>query len=513
MTTRQSIFSVRLAALALLLVAADASAADTFLSNGVTAHRGNSSEFPENTLPAFADAVQLGADWIELDIFRTKDGRLVVIHDPTTARTGDRNLTVSDSTLAELQSVDVATDFRRRTHKTLQECPPEKIPLLEDVLRLIMRQEQTRVSIQPKMDCVAEAVAEIRKLGAQRWCGFNDGSLALMSKVKHLAPELPVFWDRGSDADIGADLPIARDRKFEMLVLHRSGITSEKIARIRGAGLDVGAWTVNDRTEMAKLLDLGVTRLYTDHPRRLLALRSERAFQPVQCTGAYRHHLQGVCIDGRDSIFWSFTTELVKTDSKGKVLVRVPVANHHGDLCFHNNRIYVAVNLGRFNRPAGQADSWVYVYDAGTLKEVARHKTPEVVHGAGGIAWQGDRFIVVGGLPEKVDENYLYEYDASFNFRKRHVLASGYTLMGIQTVAYADGNWWFGCYGKPSVLLQADESFQNIRRFTFNASVGIVPAGCGRFLIGRNTRAADQGCNGSLILTTIDDSRGLKETP
>ena len=48
-----------------------------FLANGVTAHRGNSGEFPENTLPAFKSGIEAGADWIELDIFRTKDGKLV----------------------------------------------------------------------------------------------------------------------------------------------------------------------------------------------------------------------------------------------------------------------------------------------------------------------------------------------------------------------------------------------------------------------------------------------------
>jgi hypothetical protein len=61
----------------------------SFLNNGVTAHRGNSGDYPENTLPAFESGIEVGADWIELDIFRTKDGKLVVIHDKTTARTGD----------------------------------------------------------------------------------------------------------------------------------------------------------------------------------------------------------------------------------------------------------------------------------------------------------------------------------------------------------------------------------------------------------------------------------------
>ena len=55
----------------------------------------------------------------------------------------------------------------------------------------------------------------------------------------------------------------------------------------------------------------------------------------VHCGGDYQHHLQGVCTNEVDTLYWSFTTELVKTDPRGKVLRQIPVASHHGDLCFH----------------------------------------------------------------------------------------------------------------------------------------------------------------------------------
>ena len=73
------------------------------------------------------------------------------------------------------------------------------------------------------------------------------------------------------------------------------------------------------------------------------------------------------------------------------------------------------------------------------MEELARHKTPQVKHGAGGIAHHDGKFIVVGGLPDGVEENYLYEYNAAFNFQKRHVLDSGWTRLGIQAAAIADG--------------------------------------------------------------------------
>ena len=121
----------------------------------------------------------------------------------------------------------------------------------------------------------------------------------------------------------------------------------------------------------------------------------------VQCEGTYQHHLQGVATD-RQSIFWSFTTTLVKTDQKGKLIKKKSVANHHGDLCFQNGKIYVAVNLGKFNDPKGNADSWVYVYHAETLQLLVRHAVPEAFHGAGGIGYRDQMFFVVGGLPDVV---------------------------------------------------------------------------------------------------------------
>lgn len=242
-------------------------------------------------------------------------------------------------------------------------------------------------------------------------------------------------------------------------------------------------------------------------------------FQPVTCEGAYPHHLQGVCTDEKAAIFWSFTTKLVKTNRTGKVVNEVDVANHHGDLCFHQGKVFVAVNLGKFNDPKGNADSWVYVYDAGDLSFVAKHKTSEVFHGAGGIVFHDGKFMVVGGLPDDVKENFAYEYDAHFRFVKKHTLASGHTHLGIQTATFADGHWWFGCYGKPKtdttpstppILLKADASMKKVERFQFDCSLGIVPVGDGKFLVARGGSTKDKGHTGHLVLAVPDKERGLK---
>jgi hypothetical protein len=239
-------------------------------------------------------------------------------------------------------------------------------------------------------------------------------------------------------------------------------------------------------------------------------VRADGDFRPVRCEGTYTDHLQGVCTNNRDAIYWSFTNALVKTNLDGKIVARKDVASHHGDLCFHKGRINVAVNLGKFNQPAGQADSWVYVYDPESLDELERKAVPELVHGAGGIAFGDGRFIVVGGLPGGFRENYLYEYGEDLSFRKRHVLASGYTLMGIQTVAFVDGQWWFGCYGVPKKLLKADRVFSLVGKWDFDASLGLVGLPDDRLFVARPVRSESKRHGAELKIAVPDEAHGLR---
>ena len=243
----------------------------------------------------------------------------------------------------------------------------------------------------------------------------------------------------------------------------------------------------------------------------LLAVSSAYAqdFRNVACEGTYPHHLQGICA-AEEAIYWCFTTTLVKTDLNGKLLKKVPVANHHGDLCYHDGKLYVAVNLGKFNDPKGNADSWIYVYDAATLKELARHEVQEVFHGAGGIGIRNGHFFVVGGLPEGVEENYVYQYDAKFKFVKKHVIKSGHTHLGIQTATFAHDRWWFGCYGDPKILLVTDADFQMKGRYEFDCSLGIVGLPDSRFLSATGKCEKDKGCMGSVTIAVPDEKTGLK---
>jgi glycerophosphoryl diester phosphodiesterase len=246
-----------------------------FLYNGVTAHRGNSSIHPENTMSSFESALALGVDWMELDIHKSSDGHLVVIHDTTTGRVGDTNITVATSTFAQLESVDVAYAFRIRNNLSYSECPIQRIPSLSEVIALVTNQVSTRVSIQPKVNIVDEAIALVTSMNARPWVGFNDGDLTKMQRVKQLAPEIPVFWDVPASINPTTAVQTAKSSGFEAIVMAYPGITADKVRQIRDAGLEMGAYTVDSTSTISNLLLLGVQRIYTDVPEKLLDIRQE----------------------------------------------------------------------------------------------------------------------------------------------------------------------------------------------------------------------------------------------
>jgi glycerophosphoryl diester phosphodiesterase len=243
--------------------------------NGITAHRGDSSRFPENSLRAFSAANRAGADWIETDVRTTLDGKLVLAHNATTGAYCSQDVEIAKTTYADLRKLDLAEKFREKHNLTPASCPKHEIVLLEEALDLVLRERQARLSLQPKSDCVDAALALVRQKGALAWVGFNDGSLKKMARVKALAPSVKVFWDRHR-SDIAKDIPVARALGFEEIVMNVKQVTPENVARIHAAGFKAGAWTVNSKETMRRLLDMGVDRLYTDCPATMKELLSSR---------------------------------------------------------------------------------------------------------------------------------------------------------------------------------------------------------------------------------------------
>lgn len=225
------------------------------------AHRGGGESHPENTMAAFEDAVGLGYRYVETDILATRDERLVAFHDPTLDRMTDRRGRIEQLDWSEVKAARVAEQGR--------------IPLLDDILGTW---PDLRLVIDPKSDRAIEPLIDLirRHRAVRRVCIGSFSDLRLERLRSALGPELctslgPRGVTRLRLASFG--LPIGRFVEGAAQVpLKHHGIPIVDARFLRTAhrlGLQVHVWTINEREQMQRLLDLGVDGLVTDRTRVL----------------------------------------------------------------------------------------------------------------------------------------------------------------------------------------------------------------------------------------------------
>jgi glycerophosphoryl diester phosphodiesterase len=231
------------------------------------AHRGASAVAPANTLAAFSKAAELGADGIEFDVHLSADGVPVVIHDFAVDATTDGTGRVAEMDLARLKQLDAGTRFDPA-------FAGERIPTLEEVLqafgdRLLLNIELK--SISPRDNGLEQAVlalAEQYDLGNRvLLSSFNPFSLRRAKKIApHVrvgllyAPDLPLFL---SHAWLAPLFPHeARHPEHTM-------VDARYMRWARRRSYRVNVWTVDDPSEMRRLIDLGVSGIITNVPDEL----------------------------------------------------------------------------------------------------------------------------------------------------------------------------------------------------------------------------------------------------
>ena len=167
--------------------------------------------------------------------------------------------------------------------------------------------------------------------------------------------------------------------------------------------------------------------------------------QEIKCDGVYPWHLQGVASDGA-SVYWTFTTVLVKTDLAGKVQAKHEIEKGHmGDLCFKDGKVYVGMNMG----VAGgcRVGDEVWEHDAADLRLLARHPTPEAVWCNNGVEFYSGSFWVITSAPHLSQYNMVLRYSPDFKFMRAQLIDSGWTNLGVQTICLYGDKMLFGCYG------------------------------------------------------------------
>jgi glycerophosphoryl diester phosphodiesterase len=243
----------------------------------LVAHRGGSALAPENTLVAFDGAAALGADAIETDVRRTRDGVVVVYHDETTERLTGAPGTIEERTLAEVRALDAAHGFTPDGGRSFPlRGRGVGVPTFAEALA---RFPAMRFNVDAKADDpgLAEALARVvADAGAEARVCLGSFFDAQAERLGALAPRCCRFLpqeaatchvraamsgDAGERCPTGyalADLP------------HRMGdvtvITPAVVAHFHRLGIPVHVWTVDDEADMRALLALGVDGIVTDRP-------------------------------------------------------------------------------------------------------------------------------------------------------------------------------------------------------------------------------------------------------
>ncbi len=243
------------------------------------AHRGGGRLAPEATLAAFDAAVAAGADVLEMDVRRTLDGALVVIHDSTVDRTTDGSGPVASFRLDELRALNAGSNFRAADGTFPYRRETLVVPTFEEVqnahpdLRFVVEMK-TPDTAGPLCEAIAAAGREALTLVA----AFDRDSL------EHFRSVCPDVATGGSFGEVVTFVALALgglsglyDPPFDaLLVSEISGplrvVTPRFLRATRRAGLPVIVWTVNRRADMERLLALGVDGVLTDDPATLAAV-------------------------------------------------------------------------------------------------------------------------------------------------------------------------------------------------------------------------------------------------
>ena len=239
----------------------------------IIAHRGSSYLAPENTLAAF----QLGwreTTTCELDIQPTLDGRLLVIHDDSTARTTGVHFKVAEHSLNELQQLDAGS------WKGVQ-WKGEKLPSLDEVIAAMPADKRLFIEMKAGPEGVPELARIIRASGREKQVLIHSFDHPACVEARKALPRLPVYlliasrqnpltgaWSPGIDEamekikEAGLDGLGANDT---------AQVDVAAVEKLHAAGLKINIWTVDRVAEAKRLTDLGVDGIITNRPAWLKA--------------------------------------------------------------------------------------------------------------------------------------------------------------------------------------------------------------------------------------------------
>lgn len=241
-------------------------------------HRGASGTMPENTLPAFSEALAAGADRLEMDVHLTADEEVIVLHDSDLDRTTDGKGPASRLRLSEIRELDAGYQFQSSDGQHPFRGRKIRIPTFAEVLAHF---SNVPLNIELKVEDPS-LVAAMRRLLERHdaWSRvlltaetqpLMDGIRAAMPQVLTgmCAHEVLEFWGNGGNPGY-----VARGFALQVPVTHGGipVVTPQFVQVAHAANLEVHAWVINEAEEMRRLIAMGVDGIMTDVPRLAAAV-------------------------------------------------------------------------------------------------------------------------------------------------------------------------------------------------------------------------------------------------
>ncbi|AWZ48009.1 hypothetical protein C3495_03920 [Clostridiaceae bacterium 14S0207] len=232
----------------------------------ITAHRGNSSVAPENTLSAIKSAIDVNADFAEIDVQETKDGNLVLTHDSNFKRISNIDKNVYDVTLKEIKTYDVGSNFS-------PVFKGEKIPTLEEAIKLSKNKIKLNIEIKlngHEKNLVTSVVNLIEKENFIDQCVVTSLDYDVLKEVRKLNPNIKIgyimFVALGNLSSMDVDF----------YSIERTNVTKAFVKRAHNLGRQVHVWTVDDETDANSLIDMKVDNIITNYPKLMRNLLNDR---------------------------------------------------------------------------------------------------------------------------------------------------------------------------------------------------------------------------------------------
>jgi glycerophosphoryl diester phosphodiesterase len=215
----------------------------------IIAHRGDSSRALENSLEAFRLALALPVDMIELDIRKSRDNQLYVMHDHDTGRTAEKNINIERSLSGEISAVKLKNN--------------EPIPLLYDVLNLVAG--RVGINIEIKSDGAGAVLS--RQLFHYRYSGYIMVSSFKEREVldaREVMLDLPISGI--FDTFVPAEVDKYKSLGYGFISLRKKTVTRELISACHDQKIKVYVWTVDEENEIRRFIEWGVDGMYSNKP-------------------------------------------------------------------------------------------------------------------------------------------------------------------------------------------------------------------------------------------------------